>query len=139
MFLKEEPRVKKLVLVSATFMLVITARKETVKNARASEDDENPETTAKASEDSKNLRTNLTQILYIQYFITFWKKFILVLLDLGSEVNAIYLTFTKELRLLVRLIDVGAQKIDNSILDIYEIVIAAFSVTDNVNRVRFFE
>lgn len=56
---------KKLVLVSTTSTLVITARKEAVKNARASKNDENPETTAKASEDSKNLRTNLTQILYI--------------------------------------------------------------------------
>ena len=35
--------------------------------------------------------------------------------------------------------DVGAQKIDGTTLDIYGMVIAAFSVTDKVNRVRFFK
>ena len=35
--------------------------------------------------------------------------------------------------------DVGAQKIDGTTLDTYEIVVAAFSVTDKANRVRFFE
>ena len=35
--------------------------------------------------------------------------------------------------------DVGAQKIDGSTLDTYGMIVAAFSVTDKANRVRFFE
>lgn len=34
---------------------------------------------------------------------------ILVLLNLGSEVNAIYLIFTQELGLYIKLLDVGGQ------------------------------
>ena len=37
------------------------------------------------------------------------------------------------------LFDVGAQKIDGTTLDIYGMVVAAFSVTDKANRERFFE
>ena len=35
--------------------------------------------------------------------------------------------------------DVGAQKIDGITLDTYGVVVAAFSVTDKTNRVRFLE
>ena len=35
--------------------------------------------------------------------------------------------------------DVGAQKIDGTIRDTYEMIFAAFLVTDKANRVRFFE
>ena len=35
--------------------------------------------------------------------------------------------------------DVGTQKIDGTTLDTYGIVVAAFSMTDKANRVRFFE
>ena len=37
------------------------------------------------------------------------------------------------------LFNVGAQKIDGTILDTYKMVVAAFLVTENVNQVRFFE
>ena len=51
----------------------------------------------------------------------------------------IHPTFVKELGLPIRPIDVGVQKIDGIILDTYGMVVAAFLVTDKVNRVRFFE
>ena len=35
--------------------------------------------------------------------------------------------------------DVGAQKINGTILDTFGMVVIAFSVMDNANRVRFFE
>lgn len=49
----------------------------------------------KESKGDENLRSNLAQVLYIQYSVTFQKKFVhvLALLDLGSEVNTIYSTF----------------------------------------------
>ena len=61
------------------------------------------------------------------------------LIDSGSEVNAIHPSFVKQLGLSIRPTDVGAQKIDGTILDTHGMVVAAFSVEDKANRVRFFE
>lgn len=59
--------------------------------------------------------------------------------DLSSEVNTIHPTFVKELRILIRLINVEIQKIDNTRLDTYKIVVAVFSLTDKAKQVKFFE
>ena len=61
------------------------------------------------------------------------------LIDLRNEVNAMHLSFAKQLGLPIRPIDVGAQKIDGTTLDNHGIVVVAFSLVDKVNRVRFFE
>ena len=63
----------------------------------------------------------------------------LALFDSGNEVNAIHPTLTRKLRLPIRLTDIEAQKITGTMLDIFEIVVSAFSVTDKANGVRFFE
>lgn len=89
--------------------------------------------TVGASKDSEYLRINLTQVPDIQYLITFKKKLVLVLFDLGSEVNAIHSTFAKKLDLSIRLIDVKAWKINDTMLNTYKIVVAAFSVIDIAN------
>ena len=62
-----------------------------------------------------------------------------VLLDLGSKVNAIHLTFARELGFLIKPTDVRAQKIDGTMLVTFRIVVATFSITDKANQVRFFE
>ena len=56
-----------------------------------------------------------------------------------SEVNAIHLSFAKQLGLPVRSTDVGTQKIDNITLDTYKMIVIDFLVVDKANRVRFFE
>ena len=61
------------------------------------------------------------------------------MINSGSEVNAILPTFAKQLGLPIRPTNVGAQKIDGTTLDTYRMVVAAFSVEDKANRVRFFE
>ena len=61
------------------------------------------------------------------------------LINSRSEVNTIHPSFVKELGLPIRSTEVGAQKIDGTTLDIYGIIVAAFSVTDKVNWVTFFE
>ena len=63
----------------------------------------------------------------------------LVFFDSSRKVNAIHLIFAKELGLPIKSIDIGAQKIDGIMLDTYRMVIAAFSVKNKANRVRFFE
>ena len=121
--------------VLTTFMSVIGIREEAVETTE----------TARASKNGKKSKgeylENFAQVLCIRYPITFWKKFVsmLVLFDLDSEVNAIYPTFAWELKLLIRSTDVKAQKINGTTLDIFGIVVTTFLVTDRANWVRFFE
>ena len=90
----------------------------------------------------------LERVTCIQYPITFpggvtqdgvALDFVLALFDLGSKVNAMHLAFAERLGLVVRTSNVGAQKIDVTTLETYRMVVAAFSVTDQADRVRFFE
>ena len=60
------------------------------------------------------------------------------LIDLGSKVNAMHSTYATKLGLRARKIDVGAQKIDGSHLDTFEMVIADCFVKDKLKRVRLF-
>ena len=105
---------KKLVLVSTTSTLVTSTREEA-----------------------------LECVPYIHYLVQFKKNInraqVQALIDLGSEVNAINLTFTKQLGLPIQPTDIGAQNIDSIMLDTYKMVVTAFSVVDKANRVRFFE
>lgn len=55
------------------------------------------------------------------------------LFDLRNEFNAIYQIFAKELGFLIRLIEVGVQKINGIMLYTYKTVVAAFLLTDKVN------
>ena len=57
-------------------------------------------------------------------------KKINALIDLGSEVDAIHLAYARKLGFQARKIDVSAQKIDRSHLDIFEMVIADYSIND---------
>ena len=121
---ESKKRVKKLVLVLVTSTSVIVTRKEMIKAIEADEtaeiDEENKE--------SKGEYSNLAQVLCIRYPITFRKKSVsvLVLLDSGSKVNAIYPTFMGELDLPIRPTDVGAQKINNTTTNIFGMIVAAF-------------
>ena len=124
-------------LVSATSTLVTETREEAVETAEAVESTE----FGKDGVESKGEYPNLTWVPYIQYLITFRKKFvsILALFDSDSGVNAIHLTLTRKLGLPVRSTDVKAQKIDNIILDTFGMVVIAFSIINKANRVGFFE
>ena len=98
-----------------------------------------PVTVAREEGVGENLRANLARVPYIRYPINFRKKSVSALLDSGSEINAVHLAFVKELGLPIKPTDVGAQKIDGTTLETYGMVVAAFSVEDKANRVRFFE
>ena len=119
-------------------MPVTETREETVEIIKAVE-------TAGIGKDGEESKSeyleNIARVPCIQYPITFWKKSvpILALFDLGSKVNAIYLTFARELDLSIRPTDVGAQKIDGTTLDNFEMVVTPFLVTYKPNWVRFYE
>ena len=61
------------------------------------------------------------------------------LLNSGSEVNAMSPAYAKKLGLKTRKTNVGAQKIDGSALETFEMVIADFQVEDKGGRPRFFQ
>ena len=123
-------KVKKLVTVLATSMLVTVARKKAV--------GENPGIAVEEAVD-ENPGSNLARVFYIRYHINFRKKSMLALFDSDSEVNTIYLTFAKELGLPIRQTEVKAQKIDGTMLDIFRIVVVAFSIADKTNQIKFFK
>ena len=128
------PEAKKLVLVSANSTPVTETREEAVETAETAGE-------GKDGEESKGKYPNLAQVPYNRHPITFRKKFVpvLALLDSDSEVNAIHPTFARELGLLIRITDVGAQNINGTMLNTFKMVVNAFPVTDKANRVRFFE
>lgn len=60
------------------------------------------------------------------------------MLDSRSKLNAMTLAYAAYLDFTVRVINIGAQKIDGSLLATYGIVIAAFQVINKLDRSRFF-
>ena len=63
----------------------------------------------------------------------------LVFFDSNIKLNTIYLIFAKKLGFFIRPTDVEVQKIDNTTLDIYKMIVVAFLMTDKANQVKFFE
>ena len=61
------------------------------------------------------------------------------LLNIGSEVNAMIPAYAKRLGLKTRKTDVGAQKIDDSALETFGMMIADFQVEDKGGRPEFFQ
>ena len=90
----------------------------------------------------------LEQVMCIQYFIAFPDSItqdglvldpLSALFNLSSKVNVIHSTFVKKLGFLVQTINIDTQKIDGTTLESYRMVVAAFSMTNQVNKVKFFE
>ena len=90
----------------------------------------------------------LEQVTCIQYPIIFQGDItqdssvldsMLALLDSSSEVNVIHPTFVEKLGFMVQTTNIGTQKINSTILETYKMVIAAFLMTDQADRVKFFE
>lgn len=63
---------------------------------------------SKNDEGGEYAKTSLVQVLFIWYPIIFWKESVLIVFDFGNKVNVIHPTFTKELGLLIRPMDIGA-------------------------------
>ena len=85
----------------------------------------------------------LDWVLCIHYPVQFQKDkekaTIQALIDSGSKVNTMTPAYAKQLGLQTQKTDVGAQKIDGSLLATYGMVIAAFQVKDKLGRARFFQ
>lgn len=77
---------------------------------------------------SKKDEVILERVLYIHYRLYFQKNTIEVktLIDSGSEVNAIIPGYALKLDLKIRHTNVRAQKIDDSILEMFAMILASF-------------
>ena len=80
----------------------------------------------------------LKQASYIWFSITF-KEQTKALLNSKSEVNATSYALTHQLGLKIGMTNVGAQKIDRTILETYGMIVFIFSMLDKDSRERFFE
>ena len=77
----------------------------------------------------------LDRVPCIYYSVQFQKykhKDVLALFNFRSEVNAINLVYTAQLDLKVQKTNIYTQKIDGSLLETNDIVIAAFQVLDKL-------
>ena len=61
------------------------------------------------------------------------------MLDSGNEINAINLDSAQKLGFKIWKTNIRAQKIDDSTLEIFGMVIADFQVEDKANKLRFFQ
>lgn len=81
----------------------------------------------------------LQRVLYMHYPAKFNKFFLEVLIDLGSEVNAMQTSFAKKLGLYICKTDVSTQKINGSRPETFGMVIALFQVDDKIGKFCFLE
>ena len=80
----------------------------------------------------------LEQVPYIWYPVTF-KDLTKALLDFESKVNAMNQAFAHQLGFKIWKTNIGAQKIDSTILKTYTMVVSTFSLADKDGKERFFE
>ena len=76
----------------------------------------------------KDILLMLDWVPYIHYLLCFQKYIVRVkaLINYSSEVNAMILNYALKLGLKVCYTNIGAQKIDGSIFEIFEMVLANF-------------
>ena len=91
--------------------------------------------------DTRSQEVVLKKIPFIHYPVQFHKdqKQVRALFDSGSKVNAMSLAYVEMLGLKIRKTNVGAQKIDGSALETFEMMIADFQVEDKSGEPKFFQ
>lgn len=81
----------------------------------------------------------LERVLCIYYLLCFRKdnSDVKTLLDSGRKVNAMTPAYASKLGLKVRSTNIGAQKINDSILETFEMTLASFCVKNKLGQARF--
>lgn len=60
------------------------------------------------------------------------------LLDIGSEINFMTLAYIAKLSLKIQLINIKAQKINNSIFETFGIILTSFEIKKKPKKAQFF-
>lgn len=81
----------------------------------------------------------LDWVSYIHYLILFKEEEVQAPINSGIVFNAIKLVYSLKLGLKILCTNVGAQKIDDSIVKIFEIVITIFQIEDNLDLTQYFQ
>ena len=76
-------------------------------------------------------------MLYIYYPVFFYIHNIKILLNLNSKIDVIYLVCTNKLCFFIYNINIRAQKINRSILEIFKIMMANFLLLIKLKRLNF--
>lgn len=82
------------------------------------------------------------QIPFINYIISFWtdlKGPMSDLIDFGSKINVIHPVYAKKLGLTIQKTNIDTQKIDNTALKAFRMIIAVFSMNDKAKKIGLFE
>ena len=89
----------------------------------------------------EDLKVILDWVPCVYYLVQFRKdkEIIQALIDSSSNINTITPAYIKKLGLRTRKIDAGAQKIDGSNLDMFEMVITGFQIVNKQGRAWFFQ
>ncbi len=90
------------------------------------------------SKTDKKTEEEIEWVSCIWYLVTF-KDETKALLDSRSKVNIMSQAFAQQLGLMIHKTNVGAQKIDDTTLKTYGMVVFTFSVLDKDGRERFFK
>lgn len=61
------------------------------------------------------------------------------LINSGNKVNAMTPAYTANLELKICLNNIGAHKIDSSIIETFKMILASFYVKDKLNKAEFFK
>ena len=98
-------------------------------------------TSSSVTKDSKEKHVSLEQVPYIPYPLCFYKNTagVRALIDSGNEVNVMSPAYASKFGLKVHHTNVGAQEIDGSTLETFEIVLASFQMEDKLGKIRFFQ
>lgn len=81
----------------------------------------------------------LKRVPYIQYPVQFNKKEMRALINSSSKVNTMTPSYALKLGLKICQINVRAQKINDSTVKIFGMVLVSFQVEDKLQRARFFQ
>lgn len=81
----------------------------------------------------------LKRVLCIDYLIQFKENKMRALINLSSEVNAMTLRYSSKLGLKIYFTNVRAQKIYDSTLEMFRVVLPSLQVENKLSRAQFFQ
>lgn len=86
----------------------------------------------------RELKSGLERVPCIWYLVIF-KNQIEALLDLKSEINKVNTAFASQLGFKIHKINIGAQRIDSTTFETYEMIVFTSSMSDKDGREKIFE
>lgn len=87
----------------------------------------------------KDFLLMLNLVFYIYHLIQLKKNKVRAVINLDKKVNVIILGYILKLGMKIRLTNVKTQKINSSIFQIFETILANFQIKDKLNQAQYFQ